>query len=309
MQNNDTNLILLAFDGLSKNDVDDQWVLDQFQKEYYSSIDLGKRPFYFTSELFTDLYTGFRHSEHGIRALKKMTEGRFGINPTNFELWLQENLNPLFFYTKNLREGFYKAVLDSHRVKWERQDIQMPTIFMEFDNIHQGQMPVWDWRKAAPFHHMEKEYNTTQKCDEHIEDEWQKSRNKFWSNVEQVPWNSEDNQVYVHHFHYIDWLEHLYREKPEHDDREWQDYWEDIMRDPWYSAAEFAEKVEEWASERDIEVVFMSDHGVPEKGIGHRPNPFISTDNTELFDESPTLQEINYVLMKILKGEEEDLAE
>lgn len=287
-----TNYILLAFDGLSKQDVDNQYVLNEFQLDNYDEINLGKRPFYFTSELFTDLITGYNHKQHGVRGLNKITEGRFGINPTGFERWLQRNFFPLFYSYKGFRNGLYKTFLGGERIKWERSDIRAQTVFDEYDNAYQCQVPVYDWRKADVFHHLVKEDRPVSKSVEHIEDEFHRSKRKFWENFDSIDWGKHENVFYMHHFHYIDWLQHLYREDSD---------FESVMQKPWNEAAAFVREVKQKLPE-DYELVLMSDHGLPERGIGHRPNAFLSYNQSDLFSVNPTLQEMNYWIRQMCIG-------
>lgn len=288
------NIVLLAFDGLSKKDVDDSFLLNPFQQfDYYDEIDLGDRNVYYTSELFTDLITGETREEHGVKGLNKVTEGGFGLNPTGFETWLQENLNPLFFQTKQYRDGLYKMFLGSDRVKWERGDIEMDTIFERYDAAYQGQIPTWDWRKADVFHHLKGESRAVEKSRQHIVDEWHRSRRKFNENIESLDLEGEDNIVYMHHFHYIDWLQHLYR----------QDL--DRVNEHFGNAAEFFDNVvQRFEDDDDTVVIGMSDHGLPERGIGHRPNAFVTCSDPDLLPSNPSLQELNEVLESVLSKRE-----
>lgn len=321
------NIILLAFDGLDYRDVveEERFCLNEFRDfEHTRKIDLEQRPFYFTSELFTDLITSTAKEEHGIEGLKKYTEGRFGLSPHGFEKWLQRNLTPLFvqgikfggfevkgrevpeirFFTRNFRHGMYQALLDSHYVKYERCDIETPTIFDEFENAHQQQTPVYDWRKADVFHHLKgdgDEAELVERCREHIEDEFEKSKRKFWSSengVNSIDWSSDEPQFYFHHFHYIDWLQHLYRNG---------DFDQGIeqLSSPWFKVNEFLADVKEYVDGlEDTEVVVMSDHGIPAEILGHYPQAFISYDK-EIFPKNViTLKNIGNSIRGVLNGRE-----
>lgn len=302
------NVLLLAFDGLSKNDVDKRYSLKPLRNlESYTEIDLGDRKTYFTSELFTDLMTGYTREQHGIRGLEKMTDGYKGINPTGLEQWLQHNLQQLFYHTRNFRLGMYQSFLNSNMVKWERQDIQASTIFDRFENASQGQVPVYDWRKADVFHHFKKDYFQVEKSDQHIRKEWEYSKDLFWSNFEEQDWGSDERVFYMHHFHFIDWLQHLYREQPEGSDDDWDTYFQKTMGNSWMEVTEFVESVLKRCMDEDIEVILMSDHGLPERFIGHRPNAFLSTTIQD-FADNPSLQELNTFLTWFLEGRE-DLVE
>lgn len=295
-------MLLLAFDGLSKKDVDKRYSLKPLRNlDTYTEIDLGDRDAYFTSELFTDLITGYTSNQHGIKGLEKMTAGYRGINPTGFEQWLQYNLQPLFFHTRNFRLGMYKGFLDSNQVKWEKQDIQSQNVFDQYENADQGQVPVYDWRKADVFHHFEKEYDQIKKSDQHIRKEWRYSKDLFWDNFEKQDWSGDERVFYMHHFHFIDWLQHLYREQPDSSDEDWDTYFQKVMGDSWFEVTEFVEEVMERCEEEGIEVMVMSDHGLPERYIGHRPNAFLST-TIPGFVDNPSLQELNAFITRFLEG-------
>jgi hypothetical protein len=300
------NIILLAFDGLSSRDVidEDRYLLKQCRQFYNTEeIDLGERDIYFTSELFTDLITGERREQHGVKGLKKFTKGKYGLTPQNFELWLQQNIQPFFLngvslgpfnlFDRSFRTAMYQGFLDSHYRKWEREDIETETIFDKYPyQAHQNQVPVYDWRLADVFHHLKDENKSVQKCHRHILEEWEKSKTKFWRSVEEVEWGSDKPQFYIHHFHYIDWLQHLYR-NGEFDEGI------DKLNDHWWSVNEFIKEVKDFADE-DTEVIVMSDHGIPARYIGHKPNAFIS-HNIDQIPENPSLNQIHDSIENILQ--------
>lgn len=302
------NIVLLAFDGLSYRDLveEERFNLSEVRDfETVDKIQLTQTDFYYTSELFTDLITGVSRYSHGITGLKKFTPGAFGLTPQRFELWLQRNLQPFFyngisflginFLDRGFRNAMYEGFLGSNYRKWEREDIQVDTVFEEFPGqAHQGQVPVWDWRYASVFHHMKNEHRTVSRAHNHIEEEWEKSKNKFWDGVEEVDWD-DDPQFYMHHFHYVDWLQHLYRA----DDF---DKGIDRMSTAWWNVSEFVDEVRSYVDElEDTELVVMSDHGIPQTYIGHRPEAFIA-HNTSIFPEKPTLQEMYWAITEVLRG-------
>lgn len=309
----DTNILLLAFDGLSKRHVNNKQIfLDQFNDDYFEKhmqIDLGQRPIYFTSELFTDLATGVSKEEHGVEALKKFTQGKYGLTPHKMEMWLWNNMQEFFidgisffgknFLDKEFRTGIYNAFLDSRFVKYERSDIQVETIFETYDNAIARQYPVYDWRRADVFHHLKGENRQTEKSIDHIKKEWKRSKDLFWNTVEEVNWSSTGSKLYAHHFHYIDWMQHIYVSDQ-------TDEGVENMTDDWFSANNFLEKVKQHLDEidQDVELVVMSDHGLPRRYLGHEPDAFVSS-TIDIFPENPTLQEMNMELSQILENEDQ----
>lgn len=287
-------IVVLAFDGLSSIDVidDERFSLDQFRQEHTQRIDLGDRPFYFTSELFTDLATGYDHNVHGVRGLKKINkDGETSRRATDLELYLQENFHPIWLKTRDARNTFY-GLTDRKRVKYDREDINVPTMFDKYPNAFQNQMPVYDWRLCEPFTGNNGRNNMVDRAEKAIEKEFNYSKRVFFDEaeerrgVDQAIESEFDDWLYFQHFHYIDWLQHIYRDD--------FDEMIDVLSSKWWNAAEFVEEVKEYLDEKldDYTLVLMSDHGIPEKQLGHRPNAFVSC-NKDFIPNNPTLQELH----------------
>lgn len=296
-------VVVLAFDGLSSKDVldEERFMLSEFRQEENRYIDLGERPFYLTSELFTDLITGKRYKEHGVRDLVKYSGSQ---KVTCFESWLKANYYPVWQHSRKYREGLYK-MRDITKTKWEREDIDSSTIF-DHENSFQEQTPVWDWRLADPLQiNAGKEYRFLDRSERAIKKEWNYSKRVFWGEAEEEDRygikkaieSDHENWLYFQHFHYIDWMQHLYREAPEGFD--WEDWFSHHMNEHWWNANEFVSEVKDFLDNTldDYLLILMSDHGIPEQQIGHRPNAFVSA-NKPILPENPSLELLHKVIKK-----------
>lgn len=299
------NLVVLAFDGLARTDIERTGMaLEEFKDDDYfehtGSIDLGDRPFYFTSELFTDLITGETKKEHGVEGLRKFTDGKLGFNPTKLENWLHRNMKEFFFdgipilgfagpriLKRGVRNSIYQALGCEH-IKWERTDILKPTLFDKYpEQVFQGQMPVYDWRLDQPLKHIKEEDRGFDRCVKHVEQAFVTSKSKFRQKFASIDWSSENTKVYIHHFHYVDWLQHLYDTK-DRDNRT------ERMSSAWWDVNEFLQEVKEMLQEheQEFELMVMSDHGWPDKYLGHEPDAYIASTN-QFYPDNPTLQDLN----------------
>jgi hypothetical protein len=279
--------LVVAFDGMDKELVD-QFDLKHIIQEEYGSIDnqTGMTET-FTSELFASFITGKNHEYHGVTSLT--TRENDFID--SFEKRVKGNR--FFDKFSGIREALYEQVnfIDAEPRKYRKEDWEGDTIFEELDDSRPMFVPSYNpsifWVIGGDFRAVKCGYSIDEHIEFYEEREFNYRKRKLLHELESdiIPARS----FLMCHFHRPDMDHHFYGEKEISFD-------EDRLEELYKMLDRFAKEIKEKALDKGYDtVIFMSDHGLPTR-TSHSENAFYSS-NIEIFPyKNPKITDFYEVL-------------
>jgi predicted AlkP superfamily pyrophosphatase or phosphodiesterase len=271
--------LIVAFDGLDKELIE-EFNLELAKMEEFGSIDNETSVSEVkTSELFASFITGENNDKHGIEGLMyRKTPARSKF----IDHILPENI---VSKVRGLRtaKDVLRAVLRAQDDKaiYTRENLQVGTIFDEIESSRAMFVPSYN---PSKFWKMRFGVQSIKKLDP-------KSAVSLWDTREYSYRKKEllselENEILpardllMCHFHRPDFYQHIYGDSSVGLDKE-KLY--ELYKDLDKFASEILEKGLEKGYER---IIFMSDHGLPEKG-SHNANAFYASNENLFGEETP----------------------
>lgn len=282
------NVLVVAFDGLDKELIE-EFDLENIQQSEFGSIDnqTGMKHIY-TSELFASFITGETHEEHGIEHLTTWEDESKGrIIETVAPKSIVENTRGFH----RIRETL-KTLLKTDEVKFSEEHLEEETLFEKVDNSRAMYIPGYNpsvfWQLKAETLPLEYGYGADVAEEFWDTREYEFRKKNLFSELENEI-VSPRNFLMVH-LHRTDFHQHLYGDPTAVMDK-------DKLKKLYQETDDLAGEILEKAEGKYDTVIFMSDHGLPAKK-GHNENAFYSS-NTKLFDETPKLTDFHDKILEL----------
>ena len=273
---NDNQLLIVAWDGL------DYELIQKFGLENIPLDNMGKidndtgihtRS---TSELYTSFITGDNYYTHGVT----------GINKFNKRGEILENIFPA-----HIRGGLpatrliYNKLWDligADKRKYDKTDYDTSTLFDEIENSNAlfipGYNPGFGWAANLKSHTLDElMYKQSPEYTETPMIEGEKTVKMMFErrwNIFKDAFDDGEYELLMVHFHYPDYLQHFYGTKG-------LNYDEERLKKMYEYIDKKAGKIRKWADLYNYDVMFMSDHGLPEN-MEHNKQAFFSTQGFEV---------------------------
>jgi hypothetical protein len=274
--NNEKSLVV-AFDGLDKELID-EYELENIRQEEYGSIDnytgIKER---MTSELFASFITGKTYEEHGVTGLS--TDLTFGDKLAKyvFSEWLAKRVRGVHTLRQWLMDH-----RSTKNINYTKKHLQTDTIFEKIDMSLPLYVPSYNpevyWLLGHP-HLINRNYDTERFMKEARYDTELRLREGTATQAALFDVNKDFWDFIMFHVHDPDAFQDTHVGDLEEEYRRLDDI-----------AGEILEEFEGWT------VIFMSDHGRPDGSKGaheHNKNAFYSC-NKELFgDETPHITDFH----------------
>jgi len=285
------SVIVIAFDGLDKNLIEEFDLETITQKEFGSIDNNTKISVRSTSELFASFITGENYRKHGIEGLT--------IRNNEYIQSLEDSLpdNVFFNKFKGIRESFYSTdLIDAMKRKPEKKDLGSETIFEKVNDSRAMYVPGYNpsklWKYGFSMGKLLSLGNSKIEIENFLRDrEFKVRKEKLFSELENDI--VSPRKLLMCHFHLSDWMHHLYGDKKSGN-------WNRKKLLKLYNELDdFARDIKHRAKKAGYEhVIFMSDHGLPDKEA-HNKNAFYSS-NTELFgDQTPHITDFHDTILQI----------
>lgn len=260
----DNQLLIVAWDGLDHNLID-KFDLKHIPLETMGLIDndmgINTRS---TSELYTSFITGETWREHGVT----------GINKFNRRGEVLEKAFP-----KNIRgllpglDLIYNKLWDlsgADKRKYEKHDYNVDTLFDVVDNSRAmfvpGYNPGFGWSANLKSHTLDELMYRDEPLKEG-EKTVDMMFNRRWNKFQQA-FDEDDYSLLMVHFHFPDYIQHFYGARG-------ISYDEDRLREMYERVDAKAKQVKQWADLYGYDLLFISDHGLPEN-MEHNKEAFYS---------------------------------
>jgi predicted AlkP superfamily pyrophosphatase or phosphodiesterase len=275
------NLLVVAFDGLDKELVE-EFELENIQQKEFGAIDnqTGMQNIY-TSELFASFITGEVPDKHGIEGLTTWSNRRGRIVDSLAPKKLVETTKGF-----NRIQETLKTLLSTDEVKYSKEHIESETLFEKIDNSRAMYVPGYNpsvfWQLKAETLPLEYGYGSDIAAEFWDTREHEFRKKNFFSELENEIVSPRD--FLMIHLHRTDFHQHLYGDPTGVMDR-------DKLRRLYQETDELAGEILEKAEGKYDTVVFMSDHGLPAEK-GHNEKAFYSS-NRPLFDETPKITDFH----------------
>jgi predicted AlkP superfamily phosphohydrolase/phosphomutase len=256
-------LLIVAWDGLDheliqRYDVDNV-MLDNFGKIDNDSM-MKKRS---TSELYTSFITGTNYKIHGVTGINK-----FNARGKVLETVMPPKIRGGLPVTSIIYQKLWDLIGADKR-KYEKKDLKTNTLFDVINDSKAlnvpGYNPGFGWSANLKSHTLDElmyRDNPMKEAEKTVEMLFEKR----WKRFQQV-FDSGFNVV-MSHFHYPDYIQHFHGTKDINFD-------EDKMRELYEEVDKYSERVKEYADMYGYDLLFMSDHGLPQ-GYEHNKNAFYS---------------------------------
>lgn len=274
------SVIVIAFDGLD-HEFFQKWDLENLKNlEEAGRIDNTTRIHRRTTpELFASFITGETWEVHGAKGPNYWTNSLIG----QIENKIFKDSIYVFNKTKGLRRAIYESInqLDAERIRYTKEDLDVDTIFEKIENSRAMFVPGYNhspmWGQGASFLPLESYHNQFNK--KYTVENWWKGREhryrkeKLWNEL-----NLCVRSFLMCHFHRPDIEQHLYG------DKELGKVNTNKIKRYYLELDDLAGKIIEKSQEAGYdEIIFMSDHGVPEKEMNHNKNAWYAS-STQLFE-------------------------
>lgn len=280
------NFLIIAFDGLDY-DLIKKYNCKNIQQKEFGKIDnhTGITTIV-TSEVFASFITGKTWEEHGIIGLRR---------PTSDFLYKIEKLNRYKFFRKftGLRRSICKNLpfVDGRERDVNKDDLKTSTFFDEIPNSKAIDVPSYNkgyYVKINEFFDLfgikdaEKELNRFEKC----------KKRELFEAVDQ------DYNLIMAYFHKPDYIQHWY----------WEVGKMEQVKKMYEEMDGLAKEILNRARDKFDTIIFMSDHGLPDKkGEGHNEKAFYSC-NKELFPKKvPHITDFYSKILDLNEGEIESI--
>lgn len=287
MRSHRSKILVVAFDGLDKELID-EFNLEHVKQEEYGSIDnqTGMSD-QMTSELFTSFITGKNYEEHGVKGLKKNLRPRRQkvvdiITPESFA----GKIRGFDFLRRNL-----ERILDIDRRKYKKEDIESETVFEEIENSRAmfipGYNPSMLWTMMGFGKPLEYGYTSSDILKMWDEQEYEYRKEELFSELENPILAPRD--FLMCHFHRPDTHHHFFEGAIKNRNQADEKYGRSKLKKMYEETDQLAKEIKEKALEKGYtHIIFMSDHGLPTEK-GHNENAFYSC-NKEIFkDKKPKI--------------------
>lgn len=260
----DNKLLIVAWDGLDHN------LIKDFDLEHIPLDEMGKidndtgiktRS---TSELYTSFITGKTFRTHGVT----------GINKFNKRGALLEKIFP-----KEIRAGLPATglmynklwdILGADKRKYEKQDYDTETLFDVIEDSKAmyvpGYNPGFGWSANLKSHTLDELMYRENPLDE-AEKTVEMMFERRWKGLQKA-FDEDDYQLLMTHFHFPDYIQHFYGTKG-------LSYDEDRLKEMYERVDAKAKQIKTWANLYGYDVLFISDHGLPEN-FEHNKQAFYS---------------------------------
>lgn len=265
--------LIIAFDGLDKKLVE-KFDLENLLQEENGSIDnkTGMSRI-ITSELFASFVTGKTHEDHGAKGLHYYDNGIFGsfIEKTVARPFVMQNIRG-----SHRLHSVLLSLFDVERRRYTKEDLKTDSLFEKIDNSRAmfvpGHSPDLFWETRCEGRPLKYGYGSQ----EYLEFwDTRTHRHRKESLMSEISFMSRP--LLMCHFHKPDLHQHIYGDKD-------GKYDEEKLLKLYKETDKLAADIKERALETGYEqIIFMSDHGLPE-GNDHNENAFYSS-NKELFPE------------------------
>ena len=300
---NADNILVVAFDGLDKELID-EYGLEEIKQEEYGVIDNRTgMEFIKTSELFASFITGKTNDEHGI----------VGLTNEEYESgWKESLINFISPKSKRKRvRGFYKIYqilskllrTNITELKYSRENLESDTLFEKIENSRPMYVPSYNpdpyFQTGAYLEPLGLGFSV-QEVEKLIRERCFEPRKKnFFSELENDIITPRD--FLMCHFHFSDFMHHFHADVNSFGGDEIR---EEKTKKMYNEMEEFSQEIKEKAEKAGYDyIIFMSDHGLPE-GVGHNENAFYSC-NKELFgDETPKITDFHDKILELTGNED-----
>lgn len=285
------DIIVVAFDGLDKELID-EFQLENIIQEEFGSIDnqTGMKHTY-TSELFASFITGTNWKEHGVTKLRKWT------NPSVGEFEKKISKLPLSEKTSGLRNAVIESInsLDAKKRKYRKEDLETETIFEKIENSRPIYVPSYNpspfWIVGADNDPLSFGYSPEETIEHYYTREFRHRKEKLFSELE--------NEIIgprpflMCHFHYPDTYQHMCG------DKSIGAYNEEKLRKMYNEIDELAGQIKEKALNTGYDrIIFMSDHGLPDEN-SHNKNAFYSANKELFLDKTPKIMDFHDKILEL----------
>lgn len=296
-------VLVVAFDGLDKELIEDFGLTHIPQTEFGSIDNHTDTNSIYTSELFASFITGKTYHEHGVRGLRRwkydwleMLQRTFDDlqRSTQKKSPAEDDRPPSI--VQRLTAPFRKSrqfSLSAFKRKYISGDIDGETVFDTVPNSKAlfvpSYNPSWFWVVRGglePF----KYGASVDDVAENWGRDFEYRKDRLFEELENNP------ALLMCHFHKPDFLQHLYGDRNANFDRaKLQALYEEMD--------ELAAEIIEQSQDMYDYIIFMSDHGLP-TDTAHNTNAFYSC-NKELFsDKTPHITDFRSKLEEIVGTQE-----
>lgn len=275
-----SNVLLIAFDGLDKELIE-EFGLENIKQEEYGSIDnrTGIHQIK-TSELFTSFITGETWKEHGI------TGHQVGEYNNKKKEKIIKFLTPDKFQDKvrgfNATRDLLESILRAEKVteRYTKEDQKLDTLFDEIENSRAMFVPGWNpgmiWRLKLETSPLRNGYSVDRQAKFWDKRAYEVRKRELFSELRNDI-VSPRNFLMCHIFK-PDQFQHYYG------DREIGRFDKSKLKKMYLEIDQLAKEIKETALDQGYDtIIFMSDHGLP-TAKEHNENAFYSC-NRELFGE------------------------
>ncbi len=265
------NTLIIAFDGLDKQLIED-FDLEHVKQEEFGSIDNDSgMTARMTSELFASFISGTNHEDHGATNLAHY--------PDTLPAKLAEEVRYSNLITKvrglHRLQKVLTAGMGERPRKYTKEDLDTITWFEKVSNSRAMFVPSYNpskfWLADPTGPLMEQGFSTDEVLRFWDSREYEYRKNALFEEFEKFG----ARNLLMCHFHRPDEYQHHYGDPEIKQDR-------DKLLKIYLETDDLAKKIKKRAQDAGYDrIIFMSDHGVPSSGE-HNKNAFYSS-NFELF--------------------------
>ncbi len=266
------SVLVLALDGMA-HDLVQEWDLPNVQQDVVGRIDVETGISSIeTSELFASFITGETHEVHGVRGLSRIDSPVLdrlerGITGTALDRG------------KARRIALYHALFGVEKRRYDRSDLQAPSLFDRVPDARAMFVPAWNPSPAWKHRHLMG--YPLDELEQELMKEFHWRRHRILDGLD-----GEPHRLCMAHVHHPDFMDHLHGELGDMDG----------LRAAYERTDAFVGAAMDRADGYDT-VICMSDHGRP-AGHQHEPDAFYSC-NRELFDGTPHITDFHDTILDL----------
>lgn len=242
------SILVVAFDGLDRELIE-EFELENVKQEEYGSIDnkTGMSA-QMTSELFTSFITGKNYEDHGVKGLKK------NLRPERQKI--VDLLAPESFTGKIRGFDFLRRnlerILDIDRRKYKKEDIECETIFEEIGNSRAmfvpGYSPSMLWTMMGFGKPLEYGYTSSDILKMWDEQEYEYRKEELFSELENPILEPRD--FLMCHFHRPDTHHHFFEGAIKNRGKADEEYGRSKLKKMYQETDQLAKEIKEKAEEK-----------------------------------------------------------
>lgn len=274
------NVLVIAFDGMDKELID-RFGLQHVRQTEFGQIDnqTGITEVK-TGELFASFITGELHDVHGVTGVK----GWNSPFMDRFESLIPKQ-EPFYSWAARMKDVI-KCFGGFDRETFTKENLNCDTIFDTIPGSKSLNVPAYDANAGIEaFSYVLDRYGVNHATRE-AEKEFRQRKHELMTELE-----TETRPFLMAHFHYLDFMNHLYGEPVLE---------EDVLREKYETMDGFAQQILDAANGYDT-IIFMSDHGLPTK-TAHNDQAFYSI-NEELGIDTPHITDFRDIIQELVQGE------